>query len=521
VPAKYTIHTKPAAPRRQPVGKLGIVDWREDCSGCHNCVKRACVYGLYRQEADTLRNEIGYLDYLYQCKGCLSCVQNCTKNILTRVVNPEYLRLGDDYFSPDIVLATWFQAETGRIPVSGSGYGGPFSGPGFDSMWTDMSEIVRPTRDGIHGREYISTSVDIGRKLPRLVFAEGQLAVAPPPLLETPLPVIFDILPEHWQRGQVPAAVTQAAADLGTRVVLRERDVCQKDKAPDHADQRDPQAGTASVPDGARHPGDGDAARHIIPLLDAETPAADARYASAPLVMIEDGPEVMARVTALKAARPERIVAIRLPASPAVAGRVLELTRGGAEVLHLVFDSHGRESPSPLAPLPEGEGRFPPPVTTNHQPPATTRHARDVLRDCHGTLVRQGIRDEVTLVASGGIALAEHVAKAIICGADLVAVDVPLVLALECRLCGECLRGEPCPIALEEVAADYGAQRIHNLIGAWHQQLIEVLGAMGIREVRRLRGETGRAMFFEDLERETFGRLFGKRKDSQREEPPK
>jgi len=34
---------------------------------------------------------------------------------------------------------------------------------------------------------------------------------------------------------------------------------------------------------------------------------------------------------------------------------------------------------------------------------------------------------------------------------------------------------------------------------------------MGIREVRRLRGETGRAMFFEDLERETFGRLFGKR----------
>ena len=26
-------------------------------------------------------------------------------------------------------------------------------------MWTDMSEIVRPTRDGIHGREYISTSV--------------------------------------------------------------------------------------------------------------------------------------------------------------------------------------------------------------------------------------------------------------------------------------------------------------------------------------------------------------------------
>jgi glutamate synthase domain-containing protein 2 len=104
------------------------------------------------------------------------------------------------------------------------------------------------------------------------------------------------------------------------------------------------------------------------------------------------------------------------------------------------------------------------------------------------------------------------VAKAVICGADLVAIDLPLMVALECRLCGECQRDEICPIALEEIEADYAVRRIINLVGAWHQQLIELLGAMGIREVRRLRGETGRCMFFEDLERDTFGRLFGKRK---------
>ena len=202
------------------VGKLGIVDWREDCSSCHNCVKRGCVYGFYRDEADTLRDEIGYLDYIYQCKGCLSCVQDCTKNILTRVVNPEFKRLGDSYYTPEIILSTWFQAETGRIPVSGSGYGGPFSGPGFDSMWTDMSEIVRPTRDGIHGREYISTSVDIGRKLPYLAFRDGQLAVASPPLLELPMPVIFDVVPQHWRRGPVLESIAAAAAELGTMAVI-------------------------------------------------------------------------------------------------------------------------------------------------------------------------------------------------------------------------------------------------------------------------------------------------------------
>lgn len=465
MPAKYVIHSTPAAPRLRPVGKLGIVDWREDCSSCHNCVKKACVYGLYRDESDTLREEIGYLDYIYQCKGCLSCVQNCTKNILTRVVNPEYRRLGDSYYTPDIILATWFQAETGRIPVSGSGYGGPFSGPGFDSMWTDMSEIVRPTRDGIHGREYISTSVDIGRKLPYLTLEDGRLACTPPPLMETPLPVVFDIIPQHLRRGPVVEAVAHAAAEVGTLAII---------------DQRDLHAGI-SLEQG-----------HIVPLLENSQAAGAARSGiGSPLVMLPDGPNVLAAQGALKAQSPSVIVAIRVEANPTVAQRATELAREGAEVIHLVFDSHGRERAA-----------------------AKPRHIRDVLRDVHGTLVRAGIRDEITLIASGGIALAEHVPKAIICGADLVAIDIPLLVALECRYCGECARGEACPIALDDADPTYATHRIVNLIATWHQQLIEVLGAMGIREVRRLRGETGRAMFFEDLERETFGRLFGKRKSA-------
>ena len=136
------------------------------------------------------------------------------------------------------------------------------------------------------------------------------------------------------------------------------------------------------------------------------------------------------------------------------------------------------------------------------------------MREVHRALVKEGLRDQITLVSSGGIAQPEHMAKAIICGADLVAIDIPLLLAMECRLCGQCEQGELCPVALEEIDEEYAVRRVENLIGAWHQQLIEVLGAMGIREVRRLRGETGRAMFFEDLERDSFGRIFGKRKDA-------
>ena len=36
-----------------------------------------------------------------------------------------------------------------------------------------------------------------------------------------------------------------------------------------------------------------------------------------------------------------------------------------------------------------------------------------------------------------------------------------------------------------------------------------ILGAMGLREVRRLRGEMGRAMFMETLEADAFAGLLG------------
>ena len=70
------------------------------------------------------------------------------------------------------------------------------------------------------------------------------------------------------------------------------------------------------------------------------------------------------------------------------------------------------------------------------------------------------------------------------------------------------------PVEVEKIEPGWAAQRIINLVGAWRSQLIEVLGAMGLREVRRLRGEVGRAMFFQDLERENFAPLFGKRRET-------
>ena len=51
-----------------------------------------------------------------------------------------------------------------------------------------------------------------------------------------------------------------------------------------------------------------------------------------------------------------------------------------------------------------------------HQQP---RFIKDMTRKIHTALIEKGCRDEITLMAGGGIALPEHMAKEIICGADL------------------------------------------------------------------------------------------------------
>src|SRR5437879_7397297 len=81
-----------------------------------------------------------------------------------------------------------------------------------------MSEIVRPTRDGVYGREYISTCVDVGRKPTRVDF--GRIDQTPS-TVEIPVPIIFDDLPalefDVWN------AVGKAARKLGTFFVTHDQ----------------------------------------------------------------------------------------------------------------------------------------------------------------------------------------------------------------------------------------------------------------------------------------------------------
>jgi ferredoxin len=471
MPDKYHIHTTPVPPRLPRIGKYGIVDWREDCAGCHNCVKKACVYDRHRQELEYIRNLKELNTLFFDCMGCFSCVQNCTKNLLCLTINSEYERLGNDYWTPEIIQSTWTQSETAAVPVSGAGYRGKFAGHGFDSMWTDMSEIVRPTRDGIHGREYISTSVDIGRKPSYLELRGKEPVFTFPQIVSIQMPLIIDMNPPEFTFPQLDRFIVETASITDLIAII------DSSKWPLAGGENQSQDMEKYLP-------------HIAFHLNPDAPVPNDILKKTRLVEIPDSDSVQDHIKELKDVHSGIVVSVRVNLDSNGVQRAVELSEmAEVETIHVVADFNGNE------------------IGVENP-----RFLKDMIREIHTTIVKGGKRDEVTLIAGGGIALPEHMAKAVICGADLTSTYLPLMISLECRLCGECVPGMKCPSDLDKIDHKYAVSRMRNLIAAWHLQLIEVMGAMGMREARRLRGDVGRAMFYEELEEEIFGELFGSRK---------
>jgi hypothetical protein len=271
--------------------------------------------------------------------------------------------------------------------------------------------------------------------------------------IQIPVPIIFDLLPENLSSTTIVRSAAAAARGLGTLYVASaeqmrgmERSLCKR----------------------------------IIPLVSSSDLAKHARIiADAPAVeLAEHNPRLMEKVRELN---PKAPVSVRLPLKETAGADATRMVRQGVDIIHGFANYHGR------AWEPDSPG-----------------FVKDLIRSVHGMLVRESLRDEVTLIASGGITLAEHVPKAIACGADLVALDTTILVALQSRFQGECVSSENGRIKLEKFDERWGEQRLVNLVGSWHDQLIEVLSAMGMRDVRRLRGDVGRAMFREDLEKEAF-----------------
>jgi ferredoxin len=437
------------------IGKLKITR-NDKCLNCGRCMTY-CIYDVHKRDAADPRKMSDPASEL--CKRCFACIQNCPQEALQMGKNEMSERMGNTYWTPQIIHTIWNEAEEGKIPVYGAGYGGPFRGTGFDAIWTDMSEIVRPTRDGIHGREYISTVVDLGRKLPWISDFENPKL---PPSLEIQVPILLDTNPSGVNSKNIILSILRTARQVGSFAFL---DVENYDS------EFEPYLDSAA----------------LRFALDKTTKGRSIPWQKVKFIEISlppgfSTPDLEQTLANLREKATTALVSLGIT-DPCVLNGIFRLFKQGRiDVLHLYADTLGRSL---------NGGAF----------------ISEVMRKMHLEFVKAGHRDEITIIGSGGLAAAEHVPKLVICGADAVVLDLSLLVALGCRICQVC-KIEHCPADINKLEPENAEQRLINLLCAWRDQLLEVLSAMGIRDVRRLRGEVGRAMFYEEIEKEAFAFIF-------------
>ncbi len=116
----------------------------------------------------------------------------------------------------------------------------------------------------------------------------------------------------------------------------------------------------------------------------------------------------------------------------------------------------------------------------------------------HKYLGAENIRDELVVMASGGIRSAYDITKAIALGADGAILGTAELIALSCTRCSNCERGRGCPFGLTTtdpelsllVDPELAARRIGNMYQSFAWQLRDILRRLGLKSIRELRGRT-------------------------------
>ena len=110
-------------------------------------------------------------------------------------------------------------------------------------------------------------------------------------------------------------------------------------------------------------------------------------------------------------------------------------------------------------------------------------------------LREEGIRNRVSLVASGGFRNSADITKAIALGADAVNIGTAALIALGCTVCQQCHTGKcawgicTSDLALtKRINPEIGSKRLVNLIRGWSLEIKDMLGGMGINALESLRG---------------------------------
>ena len=452
----------------------------KSCNNCGLCVE-LCPYGVYSIGLKRPKSSNDHLCLGFPCgSNEFYCVGRCPQKAINININPAFEILGDRRWSADLLASTWHMAETGKIPHQDLNYKTGNSGGGFDKL-----RFVYQERDIPDGPDdEISTAIELNRS--------GDSR----PKVTIPIPLYLGGMSFGSVSIVTMLSRVRAAQALGTFCCTGEGGYPDELKPYDDHIITQVATGLFGVREetikrvrivefkyaqGAK-PGLGG---HL--LGDKVTPkvaemreavAGSALFSPFPFHSVYSVEDHKKHVDWIKEINPRALVSVKVSTPTDVDMVTVGSFYAGAHIVQL-DGSYG------------GTGAAPDIAKKNIAMPIEY-----ALPKVHRFLLEEGIRDKITIIASGGIRTAYDMAKAIAMGADGVCLGTADLVALECIRCHHCESGRGCARGIattdDELTSlmelEWGTQRIINMYEAWRHQIIYILKRLGMKSVTELVG---------------------------------
>jgi glutamate synthase domain-containing protein 2/ferredoxin len=468
---------------RNALGKYRVFR-SADCIACGQCAK-LCGHGVHTKP-DGYTFALRPQDHLCVGPECAKtdhfCVARCPKKALTLLRNPSTDCMGDPRWPADLILATWHMAETGHVPAEGLEYRHGASGGGFDCIHIDLEGKDKPKLRP----ESIDTGLDLNHR------GDGR------PQVHIDLPVYGGGM--SFGSVSIHTILAKARAAVAWNTFTCTGEGGYHDRLKPYDDHVITQVATGlfgvreetiqrvrlvefKYAQGAK-PGLGG---HL--LGDKNTPsvarmreavAGNALFSPFPFHSVYSVEDHKKHLDWIKEINPRALVSVKVSTPTDVDMVAVGSYYAGAHIIHL-DGSYG------------GTGAAPDIAKKNIAMPIEY-----AISKVHKFLVAEGIRDSVTLIASGGVRTAYDAMKAIALGADGVVIGTVELMALGCVRCACCESGRGCPRGIAStdekmvalMSVEWATQRLINLLNAWNEQFRDVLARLGVPSVKALRGRT-------------------------------
>lgn len=477
---------KPAPSRYRNAISKYIIRRSDDCIRCGKCAE-LCPYGVHVDKPGYKYFAEPRLDL---CIGpaCEKtdhyCIKECPQSALSMMENPMMQVLGDYRWTSDMILATWRMAETGDIPSPEYGfeYNVGNSGGGFDKIRFRFPDKPPVKID----ENEIDTSIELNRRndgRPRIkidvpwygggmsfgsVSNVTQLSKARGAVAWNTFTCTGEGGYMERLRPYDDHVITQVATGLfGVREETIQRVPIVEFK---YAQGAKPGLGGHLLGD-----------KNTISVSRMrEAVLGISLFSPFPFHSVYSIEDHMKHLDWIKHINRRALVSTKVSTPTDVDMVAVGSCAAGTHIVHL-DGGYG------------GTGAAPDIAKKNIAMPIEY-----AISKVHAFLKAEGVRDTVTLIASGGIRNIHDIAKAIAMGADGVVVGTSELVALGCVRCTRCESGRGCPRGIattdKELAVqmdiEWGTQRIINLYNAWRKELVKILQRFGMRSINELRGRT-------------------------------